>query len=127
VRVRAQPTCRDPSVTSVILRPSQADAIAQTLKLLGIDHMHGKAAVQKSIHHRPVRHLNGHRDRAWVAGHRHQPVAQSRQTGPAVPKRPLAHNLTGGIEKADLVPLRAPIDASEPAYSAITHGLCPPE
>ena len=29
--------------------------------------VHGKAAVQKSIHHRPVRHLNRHRDRAWVA------------------------------------------------------------
>jgi hypothetical protein len=33
------------------------------------------------------------------------PVTQGRQTGSAVPERPLAYNLTGGIEKADLVPL----------------------
>src|SRR3954454_14896230 len=34
------------------------------------------------------------------------------QPGPAVPERPLAHNLTGRIEKADRMLLRAPIDAS---------------
>ena len=67
--------------------------------------MHGKAAVQKGIHHRPVRHLNRHRDQAWVARDRYQPVAQGCQTRTAVPERPLAHHLTGGIEKADLVPL----------------------
>ena len=105
MRVRAQSAGGDPSVASVILRPSQADAVAQTLELLGIDRMHGKAAVQESIHHRPVRHLNRHRDPAWLARDRYQPVAQGGQTGSAVPERPLAHNLTGGIEKADLVPL----------------------
>ena len=66
--------------------------------------MHGEAAVQKSIHHRPVRPLNRLCNQAWVARNRHQPVAQGGQTGSAVPKRPLAHNLAGGIEKADLVP-----------------------
>ena len=105
VRVRAQSAGRDPSVAPVVLRSSQADAVAQALELLGIDRMHGKAAVQESIHHRPVRHLNRHRDPAWLARDRHQPVAQGRQTGSVVPERPLAHNLTGGIEKADLVPL----------------------
>jgi hypothetical protein len=90
---------------SVVLRPSQADAVAQTLELLGIDRVHGKAAVQQGIHHRPVRHFNGHRDPAWLARDRHQPVAQSRQTGSIVPERPLAHDLAGGIDKADLVPL----------------------
>src|SRR4051794_37608366 len=126
VRVRAQSAGCDPSIASVILGPSQADAVAQTLELLGIDRMHGEAAVQESIHHRPVRHLNGHRDPPWLARDRHQPVAQGGQTGSAVPKRPLAHNLDRSIEKADLVRLRAPIDASKPAYDAIGHDRCPP-
>src|SRR5215208_2089867 len=105
MRVRAQSTCRDPSVASVILGASEANAVPQTLELLGIDRMHGKAAVQESIHHRPVRHFNGHRDPAWLAGDRHQPLAQGCQTSSIVPERPLAHDLTGGIKKADLVPL----------------------
>src|SRR3712207_800328 len=120
MRVRAQSAGCDPSVTSVILRPSQADAVAQTLKLLGIDRVHGEAAVQQGIHDRPVRHLDGHCDSAWLARDRHQPVAQGRQAGSAVPERPLAYDLTGGIEKAEVVLLQAPIDASKPAYSAIT-------
>ena len=47
----------------------------------------------------------GHRNPTWLARDRYQPVAQGCQTGSAVPERPLAHDLTGGIEKADLVPL----------------------
>src|SRR3954470_11487520 len=105
VGIGAQSAGRDPSVAPVILRPSEADAVTQTLELLGVDRVHGKAAVQKSIHHRPVWHLNRHRDPTWLARDRAQPVAQGGQTGSAVPERPLAHNLTGGIEKADLVPL----------------------
>ena len=38
----------------------------------------------------------------------------------------LAHDLAGSIEKADLVLLGTPIDASKPAYGAITHDPCPP-
>src|SRR5438270_8873264 len=53
-------------------------------------------------------------------------LAQGGQAGSAVPELPLAHDLTGGIEKADLMLLRAPIDASKPAYSAIGHDSCPP-
>src|ERR687886_326731 len=88
--------------------------------------MHGEAAVQESIDNRPVRHLNRHRDPAWVARGRHQPIAQGCQAGSAVREVPLAHDLAGSIEKADLVLLRAPIDASKPAYSAITHDPYPP-
>ena len=126
VRVCAQSAGGDPSVAPVVLRPSQTDAVAQTLELLGIDRVHGKAAVQESIHHRPVRHLDGYRDPAWLAGDRHQPLAQGRQTSSAVPKLPLAHDLAGSIEKADLVLLGTPIDARKPAYGAITHDPCPP-
>jgi hypothetical protein len=67
VGIGAQSAGRDPSIASVILRPRQADAIPEPLELLGIDRMHGKAAVQESIHHRPVRHFNGHRDPARLA------------------------------------------------------------
>src|SRR4051794_13808439 len=126
MRVRAQSAGCDPSIASVILGPSQTDAVAQTLELLGIDRMHGEAAVQESIHHRPVRHLNGHRDPPWLACNRHQPVTQGCQTRTAVRERPLAHNLAGSIEKADLVLLGTPIDASKPAYGAIGHDPCPP-
>ena len=49
---------RRPERQPVILRPSQAHAVAQTLELLWVDRVHGEAAVQESIHHRPVRHLN---------------------------------------------------------------------
>src|SRR3954465_7184840 len=105
VRVRAQSAGRDPSIAPVVLRPRQADAVAQTLELLGINRVHGEAAVQKGIHHRPVRHFDGYRDPAWLARNRHQPITQGGQTGSAVPERPLAHDLTGRTEKADLMPL----------------------
>ena len=88
--------------------------------------MHGEAAVQERIDHRPVRHLNRHRDPAWVARGRHQPIAQGCQAGSAVRELPLAHKFACRVEQADLVLLRAPIDASKPAYSAITHDPCPP-
>src|SRR5215210_4316304 len=100
MRVRAQSTCRDPSVAPVILGASEADAVPQTLELLGIDRMHSKAAVQKSIHDRPMRHLDGHRDPPWLARGRHQPVAQGCQTRTAVREVSPAYDLTGGIEKA---------------------------
>src|SRR5215218_6823294 len=122
MRVRAQSPCRDPSIAPVVLGPSQADAVTQTLELLGIDRVHGKAAVQKSIHHRPVRHLDGHRNRAWVAGHGHQPVTEWREACAALRERPLAHNRASCIEQADLVLCRAPVDSGEPAECLVSHG-----
>jgi hypothetical protein len=65
--------------------------------------VHGEAAVQQRIDHRPVRHLDRHRHRARVAGHRHQPAAERRQACAVVPERPLAHDRPGGVEQADLV------------------------
>src|SRR5215218_5651243 len=121
MRVRAQSPCRDPSIAPVVLGPSQADAVTQTLELLGIDRVHGKAAVQKSIHHRPVRHLDGHRNRAWVAGHGYQPVTECREACAAMRERPLAHNRARLIEQADLVFCRAPVDAGEPAECLVSH------
>jgi hypothetical protein len=65
--IRAQPGRCDPGIAPVVLGPGDADAVTQPVELLGIDRVHGKAAVQQGIHHRPVRHLNRHRDRAWLA------------------------------------------------------------
>src|SRR3954451_18284127 len=76
-------------------------------------------------HPRPVRDLDRHRDRAWVIGHGHQPVAERRQARTAVREHPLADNLACGIEQADLMLLRAPVDAGEPAYRHLSHGPCP--
>src|SRR4051812_40084352 len=122
VQVRAQSAGRDPSIAPVVLRPSQTDAVAQPLELLGINRVHGKAAVQESIHDRPVRHLNRHRDRAWVASHRHQPVTECREACTAMRERPLAHNRANFIEQAGLVLCRAPVDAGEPAECLVSHG-----
>src|SRR6185369_13598873 len=56
-----------------LLSPAVAWFCAASLagNLAAID---SKAAVQESIHHRPVRHLDGYRDPAWLAGDRHQPL-----------------------------------------------------
>src|SRR5215211_5327247 len=102
--------------------PGDADAVAQPVELLGIDRVYGEAAVQKSIHHRSMRHLNRHRDRARVARSRHEPIAQGRQARPAMGERPLAHNFASPIEQAYLVLCRAPVDAGEPAECLISHG-----
>src|SRR3954468_4142 len=120
--IRAQPGGCDSGIAPVVLGPGDADAIAQPIELLGIDRVYGEAAVQKSIHHRSMRHLNRHRDRAWVARSRHEPIAQGRQARPAVGERPLAHNFARPVEQADLVLCRAPVDASEPAECLISHG-----
>ena len=69
-----------------------------------------------------MRHLDRHRNRAWVAGHGHQPVTECREACPAVRERPLAHDRAGFIEQADLVRCRAPVDAGEPAECLVSHG-----
>jgi hypothetical protein len=40
-------------------------------------------------------------------------------------KRPFALDFAGGIENANLVLLRPPVDAGKPAYYFIAHDLCP--
>jgi hypothetical protein len=65
--------------------------------------VHGEAAVQQRIHHRPVRCLDRHRDKAWVIGQGHQPATERRQARTTVRERPLADNLACGIEQAGLV------------------------
>jgi len=69
VRIGAQSGRCDPGIAPIVLGPGDADAVAQPVELLGIDRVHGKAAVQQGIHHRSVRHLDGHRNQTWVAGH----------------------------------------------------------
>src|ERR671938_204888 len=124
VRVGAQPPCRDPGIAPVVLGTRKTDAVTQVLELLGVDRVDSEAAVEKRIDHRPVWYLDGDCYRAWLTGGRHQPVAQGRQTGTAVSEIPLAHELTCGVEQADLVLLRAPIDTGKPAYG---HDPCPPD
>src|SRR5215204_4299053 len=122
MRIGAQPSGCDPGIAPVVLGPGDAEAVAQPVELLGINRVYGKAAVQQGIHHRSVRHLDGHRNRAWVAGHGHQPVAECREACAAGRERPLAHNFASPIEQADLVLCRAPVDASEPVYCLVSHG-----
>jgi hypothetical protein len=125
LRIGAQPSRRDPRVASVILGAGDAEAVAQTVKLLGVDRMHGKAAVLQSINHRAVWHLDRHRHGARRTCHGNQPVAQCDQACPAMRKRPLALYFAGAIENANLVLLRTPVDAGKPAYCFIGHDLCP--
>src|SRR4051794_39644651 len=120
--IRAQPGGCDSGIAPVVLGPGDADAVAQPVELLGIDRVYGEAAVQKSIHHRSVWHLDGHRDSAGIAGHGHQPVTECREACAAMRERPLAHNFARPVEQADLVLCRAPVDASEPAECLISHG-----
>jgi hypothetical protein len=125
LRIGAQPSRRDPCVASVILGAGDAEAVAQTVKLLGVDSVHGKAAVLQSINHWAVGHLDRHCHGARRTCHGNQPVAQCGQTCTAMQKRPLALHFAGGIENANLVLLRTPVDAGKPAYCFIGHDLCP--
>src|SRR5215213_2241535 len=126
MRVGAQAGSRDPGVAPVVLGPGDAEAVTQAVKLLGVDGMHGEAAVQQHVHHRPVRHLDRHRHRAGAASNRHQPVAHGRQACAVVRKSALADNGASNVTHADLVLLGSPIDAGEPAPCHIRHGPCAP-
>jgi hypothetical protein len=127
VPVGAQPRGRDPSIAPVVLGAGDAEPVPQTVELLGVDRVHGEAALQERIDHRPVRHLDRHRNSAGLACERHQPVAECRQARAAVGKLPLPSDLARGVEKAGLVLLRAPIDGSEPGCRlVVSHGPCPP-
>ena len=92
VPVGAQPGGRDPGVAPVVLGAGDAEPVAQAVELLGVDRVHGEAAVQQRIDHRPVRHLDRHRHSAGIAGDRHQPVAECRQARAAMRELPLAGN-----------------------------------
>jgi hypothetical protein len=46
VRVGAQPRGGDPGVAPVVLGTGNADAVAHAVALLGVDGVHGEAAVQ---------------------------------------------------------------------------------
>jgi hypothetical protein len=74
--IGAQPGRRDPRVASVILGVGDAETVSQTVKLLGVDGVHGKAAVLQSINHRTVGYLDRHRHGARRTRNGNQPVAQ---------------------------------------------------
>jgi PAS domain S-box-containing protein len=126
VRVGAQPGGRDPGVAAVVLGAGDAEPVAQAVELLGVDRVHGEAAVQQRIHHRPVRHLDRHRDGAGIARDRHQPVAECRQARAAMRERPLAHDGAAAVEDAGLVLRGTPVNRGEPAHGVIGHGPCAP-
>jgi hypothetical protein len=126
VRVGAQPGGRDAGVAPVVLRAGDAGAVAQPVELLRVDRAHGEAAVEERVDHRPMGHLDRHRDRRRVARGRRQPGAERRQARAAVREGPLADDVSGVVEEAGLVALRAPVNGGEPAHVVIGHHPRPP-
>jgi hypothetical protein len=118
--VGAQGIGEDVRIAAVVLRAGDGEAVAEAVELLGVDRMDRKAALEQGLDHRPMRHLDGHRDRRGLAaGPGEQPLAQLGEAGAAVRKGRLAEDPAGGINEADLVRLAGPIDADEPSRNSL--------
>ena len=106
--IRAQPGRCDSGIAPVVLGPGDADAITQPLELLGIDRVHGKAAVQKASTTGPC---GTSMATATEPGSPATDTSQSHRAArprSAVRERPLAHNVASPIEQAHL--LSTPLD-----------------
>src|SRR5260221_2469986 len=109
-------------ISAIVLGAGNAKAVAKPIKLLWIDRVDLKPALQQHFNHRAMRHLNGNRDRRRrSAGLRRQPITQFAQPGAAVRNGSLTQTLPTRIKKVDLVALRCPVDAHEPS-NLICHG-----
>src|SRR5271165_986085 len=112
---------RGTGVSPIVLGAGDAETISQTIKLLWIDRMDAETPIQKHIHDRAMRHLDRDRDRACRTRNGLNPIGQLRKPGAAMPKFAFAHDTTSGIENADLMFLRTPINGGKPLEGLLTH------
>jgi hypothetical protein len=100
----AQPVGEHEGVPAIVLCARHAEAVAEAVELLGVDGVHGKAALHQGLDDRAVRHLDAGRDlgrlhrggRGNPYRHRGQPLAVMRE-GALAEQPPL------GIQNANLV------------------------
>jgi len=77
VAIGAQAVGQHLGVAPVVFGTGDGEAVAEPIKLLGIDRMNLKATFQQRFNHGAVRRLDRHRDRLGLgSGADNQPVAQ---------------------------------------------------
>jgi hypothetical protein len=72
-----------------------------------------------------MRHLNRYRHGAWFAGNGGEPGAQFRQADAGMEELALTDDLASAAEHANLMPLRAPVDAGKPLDHICGHCFSP--
>src|SRR6266540_3519647 len=107
-------------VTAVVLGTGDREAVTEAVELLGINGKDRKAALQQHLDHRSARRLDRHRDLCRLRSRRfQQPIAQLQQPGSAMRHVAFGYALALGIEQADTMLLRCPIEANKPTSSLI--------
>ena len=98
-------------VATVVPGAGRREAVAEAIRLPGIDRVHQEAAIHHGFHNRPMRALDRDSDPLrFRARHVENPVRHFRKTGTAMTESPLAQDLACAIDNADLVSFRTPVD-----------------
>src|SRR5262245_21415135 len=118
---------QDERVPTVVLRPGHGEPVAEAIELLRIEGVHVAAALHEGFHQSAPRDLDGHAQVVRLAaGPRDEPVDKLRDCAAGVGHTPLGHTMPFSIENADLMRLRRPIDADEPAVQFVLRHRTPP-
>src|SRR5882724_5841036 len=105
------------SVAAIILGAGHREAITEPVELLGIDGKDHKTMLEQHLHHRAVRRLDRHRDLSRCSlGLLEQPITQLGQSGSAMREVALTGRSSFGIQQANAMALRCPIDPDEPLH-----------
>src|SRR6185369_16001385 len=103
-------------IPGVILGAGRREAVAEAIELLGIDRMNAEATLHQALDDRAVWHLDGHEDRLGCGScYLEDPSRHRGQTFAAVSERARAEPAAAGIRHLDVMRLRGPVDAHEPA------------
>ncbi|MGY4498989.1 hypothetical protein ACVWYH_002920 [Bradyrhizobium sp. GM24.11] len=110
-------------IAAVVLGASHREAITEAVELLGIDGKDRKSMLDQHLHDRAMRHLDRHCDLSRSSpGFLKQPIAQLRQPSAAMGEPMLSYSSSFGIQQANAMALRCPIDPDEPVH--IFHHCC---
>jgi hypothetical protein len=111
-------------VTAVILGPSDSEAVAKAIELLGVDGIDIETALEQGLDDRPVRRLDGDMDLARrPSACFQQPGDHVTEARPPVREFPLSDFRTCVVVQRDDMLLRCPINTYEPFSLFMHHAL----
>jgi hypothetical protein len=86
--IGAQRIAQDPAVQPIVLGAHDRKPVAEAIELLRVDRKDRKAALQKGFNHRPMRRLDGDRNRRRHGPRRRQqPITKGAKAGTAMGKK----------------------------------------
>src|SRR6516162_7901924 len=110
-------------IPTIVFGTSRREAVAEPIKLLGINGIDVKATFQKRLDDGPVRHLDRDMDHARrAAAGSDQPIAHFGQASAAMAELTLAEALAVTVHQVHVMVFRRPVDASEPLFFGHSFG-----